>query len=197
MAYHSQQMNHLVNGARIDTPSKCKGLFEGITWNNIHKKWVTYQEYGNTIFIDALIIAFYFKCKFNMHKTSTEIGYIGPIRLKNGNYGGGALGFRLERINTKSIINIARELLRAKLIDKQTIQDILNKKVHKYHMGANTSITNGKFYLYYAKALVISSIEKFGTRQKSSEKLGITLKTINYWADLKVIDIRVKPKNKD
>lgn len=117
-----------------------------------------------------------------------KIGYV-----CNKDTGSGSLGSRLERINTKSVIEIARELLKAKLINKQTIINILNKQVSD-SKGHNTQITNGKYYLYYAKALVTSSIGKFGTRQKSAKKLGVTIKTINYWVNLKVIDIRIKPK---
>lgn len=192
MAYYSKQMLYPVHGARINTSSKWKGLFKDVTWDNIHKHFGGFQEYGNTLFVDALIIAFYFKCKFNLKQTAIKIGYKGsltnPKIVSSTNFSD-----RLRRINTKSVIEIARELLRTKLITKQTIISILNKQVSngKSH---NIQITRSKFYLYYAKALVTSSIKKFGTRKKAAKKLGITLKTINYWVDLEVIDIRVKPE---
>ena len=175
MSYHSQHMNHPVTGIRSNVVVlSYDEMFKGITWENIKEKLVSPQEYGNSKFSDDYIIAYFFKNHFNLYLTSNEVGY------KNVNNSTSNVVRRLERINTDSILNVARALIRNSLIDLSHITTVLEAHLNPHRKGPLS-----KTHKMYCKKIITSANKKNKTLSKTAKVLNTTVSVIKYWKNLK------------
>jgi hypothetical protein len=155
----------------------------GINWDNIDDL-VSPYEYGNTRFSEAYLLPFYFKNHFNTRKATQMIGYAGSNNSP--------LEFRLKRMNLLNFIELARALMQANMITKKDIQIILEAPFKK-RKTTGRGPESGGVYKFYAKTLVVSSINKWGGLKNAARQLEVSLDVVKYWSTLVVKDIKVKP----
>ena len=179
MSYYSQHMQFPIAGIRttvqIVSYQALVAVLLGVEWTTFKLKFVFPHEYGNTKFNDLTIIAYYLKNHFCLRKASIDIGYSqgATTSVK-------ALRCRLKRIN-------------AELLNYKDIIDILTRhtKTVSYAQGDKTSHLGG-IYKFYAKWYVTSAMVEYDCKKRpTAKRLGISLKTLNYWLNLEVEDIRV------
>jgi len=196
MSYHNQHMATTISGIRGNVEEiDYKDLYVGITPENAREKMVSNMEYGSTKFSDKWILYNYFRHEFMYNESSYAIGYACAIRNGLPVAGQGML-FRLRRINTESVFEAARSLIRNNLLTLGNITNILNKGLEK--RKTSTDAQDGKAYKFYAQKLVQSAVKKAnGKRRVAAKSLGVKQKVITYWMDLEVEDILVKPTTKE
>lgn len=169
---------------RLDYQRLQKQLENVFSWEQLKRACHTRQLNGNTKHSDLWILAGFFQQGLNAGRACEEIGYAIRHRPTGHIIASPTLYYRLKRINITSPYAVIEPFLEKELIPRDTVREALNKRGR----------TRGKFERYYAKWYVTSAVERFGDdMQTAADHIGVPFKTIQYWYDLEVEDIMVKP----
>lgn len=175
------------------------------TWEDFNNGCVAEDLYGNTKYTDLKIIPHFFNAGLNMTKASAAIGYALRNDANRDNQQLTGIMLRLRRMNIRNLFAIIQVFIDKSLIDIHTIHEIL--RIDGHFTQKHAAIRRGKFYKYYAKWYVVDAVKY--TKENLEEEnvfithddvmtmlethLGVNTATLQYWLDLEVEDIMVKP----
>lgn len=120
-----------------------------------------------TVFQDYQIILAFFKSAGNMAETSKLVGY---ATNKTNTH---PLRHRMKQISTELFLLYARNMLHAEQLTKDELKCFLE----------NTKKVGGisKFHRNVASSILISSIDKCGSKSGACNALGISIDTMESW----------------
>ena len=168
---------NLVHGPRMGVvPQTLEEVLPiGITWKDILDEGP--MNYGNTRKTDLQVVGAFFKNGFNTLQTGCELGY-------NGGHGAAsnAVCFRVRRINTRSLLDIARRLIKIGLLSNKTISETLSLAVLPRKTAAQSATVRSKNYRFYCRLLVTEAMTKWANaKDRTAAKLGVTVEVVDYW----------------
>lgn len=113
---HMAKENH-IDGIRIMViVASYVDAFAGCTWDNIAERLSGIQSYGNTKYVDGVIVAYLFKNYFNVTRAARDIGYainhMGDCP---------SLITRIKRLNIKNIYKVYVGLMVNGLLESKHI----------------------------------------------------------------------------
>lgn len=180
MSFRSQHLEcKFPHGAEHNQTEWTVGRLRKATWKELLAE--NLHACGWTRFDPDVPVMAFLKCNLNALAASKEVGY-------KGINSGRSLLHRIRKRDITDILTLLIMLMRAGKMPK-TCTDLLKPWHKRQSSGKRKWLSSSPSIvaIEIAQEIINRSIKKYGGKKRSCAKLGITLKTMNYWLKWEIV----------